>query len=321
METGTGDMARGAETASLTHPVEWVAPSVRVQVVLFRQELADLWRLLPAVAAAARQAVGAKYAGAVTLAFGDSSPRPVIGERDVNELARAASEGGLAGLTYDYFNANLGSSGGSNRLAEQCTDDFVLVLNPDTYPAPTLLSRMLACFHDPHVGAVDAHQLPLPHPKDFDPITGDSSWLSGSCMLVRTDVFQAVSGFDSAHFLLYCDDVDFSWRVRLQGFRTVHEPRAVVFHDKRIDTSGRIIATPLEDFYGVLGRLMLTHKFARPDLVADTIAAIDDDGTADQRAALDEWRRREAAGALPSVVPNAESVAQFHGGEYARHRF
>ena len=301
--------------------MEWVPPSVRVQVVLFRQQLPDLWRLVPAVAAAARQAAGARLAGAVSLAFGDCSPRPIVGDDDIRALAGAATGAGLASLTYEHLNANLGSSGGSNRLAEGCSDDFILILNPDTYPAPTLLSRLLAPFHDPLVGAVDAHQLPLEHPKDFDPVTGDTSWLSGSCMLVRTDVFQAVSGFDSEHFFLYCDDVDFSWRVRLRGLRTVHEPRAVVFHDKRIDITGAITATPLEHFYGVLGRLMLTYKFDRPDLLADTVAAIDAGGTADQRAAVDEWRRRVAAGTLPQVIGEAESVAQFVGGEYARHRF
>lgn len=297
------------------------APSVRVQVVLFRQTLAQLWRLVPGVAAAARDAVGAKLAGRVTLAFGDSSPRPSFDEEDVRSLEKLGMEAGLDGVSYEFFNANLGSSGGSNRLAEGCTDDFVLVLNPDTYPAPTLLTRMLSLFHDPLVGAVDAHQIPLEHPKEYDPVTGDTSWLSGSCMFVRNDVFQALKGFDSEHFFLYCDDVDFSWRVRLQGLRTVHEPRAVVFHDKRIGENGHIVPTPLEHYYGALGRLNLTHKYDRPDLLEETISAIESGGTADQKAAVDEWRRRRSAGAVPPVLPRAADVAQFVGGEYARHRF
>ena len=296
-------------------------PSVRIQVVLFRQQRADLWRLVPGVAAAARVAVEGNYVGTVTLALGDCSPRPTVEDQDLRGLEELATSSGLATMSYEYFNANLGSSGGSNRLAEGAEENFILVLNPDTYPAPTLLTRMLARFHDPSVGAVDAHQVPLEHPKEFDPVTGDTSWLSGSCLLVRNDVFQALSGFDSEHFFLYCDDVDFSWRIRLRGLRTVHEPRAVVFHDKRIGVDGQIVATPLEAFYGGLARLMLAHKFDRPDVLAETVAAIDADGCADQRAALDEWRRREARGALPEVLSGAGSVAQFVGGEYARHRF
>lgn len=296
-------------------------PSVRIQVVLFRQSLSELWRLVPGVAATARDAVRGELAGRVSLALGDCSPRPTFGEDDVRGLEKVGLDSGLASVTYEHFNANLGSSGGSNRLAEGSSEDFILVLNPDTYPAPTLLARMLALFHDPSVGAVDAHQVPLEHPKDFDPVTGDTSWLSGSCMLVRSDVFRAVSGFDDQNFFLYCDDVDFSWRVRLRGLRTVHEPRAVVFHDKRIGKNGHIESTPLEGFYGALGRLMLAYKFDRPDVLTETISAIDAGGNGDQRAALDEWRRREATGALPGVVTGAASIAQFVGGEYARHRF
>ena len=296
-------------------------PSVRIQVVLFRQKLSDVWRLVPGVAAAARDALAAKYAGQVNLALGDCSPRPTFGAEDLRSLERLGSDNGLSGVSYDFFNANVGSSGGSNRLAETATDDFILVLNPDTYPAPTLLTRMLAAFHDPTVGAVDARQVPLEHPKDFDPVTGDTSWLSGSCMLVRTDVFRALDGFDSEHFFLYCDDVDFSWRVRLRGLRTVHEPRAVVFHDKRITTAAGVQPTPLEGFYGGLGRLMLAYKFDRPDVLAETVATIEVGGSADQRAALDEWRRRQVEGALPPVLVGARSVAHFIDGEYARHRF
>lgn len=296
-------------------------PSVRIQVVVFRQQLSDLWRLVPAVAATARVAIQGDYAGTVGMALGDCSPRPTFDREDLRGLEDVAVTSGLSSMSYEYFNANLGSSGGSNRLADGASEDFILVLNPDTYPAPTLLTTMLAIFHDPSVGAVDARQVPVEHPKEFDPVTGDTSWLSGSCLLVRNDVFQALSGFDSEHFFLYCDDVDFSWRVRLRGLRTVHEPRAIVFHDKRIGKNGHIVATPLESFYGGLGRLMLAHKFDRPDVLAESIAAIEADGPADQRAALDEWRRREAAGALPAVLDDARSVAQFVGGEYARHRF
>ncbi|MCA1694181.1 MAG: glycosyltransferase family 2 protein, partial [Actinobacteria bacterium] len=228
---------------------------------------------------------------------------------------------GLGTLTYDFFNANLGSSGGSNRLASVAVEDFILVLNPDTYPAPSLLTKLLGAFRDPGIGAADARQIPLEHPKDFDPVSGDTSWVSGSCMLVRADVFGAVGGFDDKHFLLYCDDVDFSWRVRLKGFRTVHVPAAVVFHDKRIQPSGTVAPTPLEAYHGGLARLMLARKYGREDVVESTVAALERDGSQSQKAALEEWRRREVRGAVPTPIAEAAQVAQFIDGEYARHRF
>ena len=296
-------------------------PSVRVQVVLFRQHLREVWRVAAAAGAAVRVAVEKRYASGGTVAFGDCSPLPVLGEGDVKVLDAAAEEFGLRAVTYEFFNANLGSSGGSNRLAEGATDAFILVLNPDTYPAPTLLAEMLGPFRDPYVGAADARQLPLEHPKHFDPVTGDTSWVSGSCLLTRTDVFEAAGRFDAEHFLLYCDDVDFSWRIRLKGFRTVHVPSAVVFHDKRIDPTGHIRPTPLEHYYGGLGRLMLARKYDRPDIVDETVEVFERSGTDGQKAALAEWRRLLERGDVPAPVDDAPRVAQFVDGEYARHRF
>ena len=296
-------------------------PSIRVQVVLFRQQLGEVWRLTHAVGAVARMALATSHARDVSLAFGDSSPMPLLGGEDLAALQEMTASSGLGTLTYDFFNANLGSSGGSNRLASVAVEDFILVLNPDTYPAPTLLTKLLVAFRDPRIGAADARQIPLEHPKDFDPVSGDTSWVSGSCMLVRADVFGAVGGFDDTHFLLYCDDVDFSWRVRLKGFRTVHVPAAVVFHDKRIQPSGTVAPAPLEAYHGALARLMLARKYGREDLVERTVAALERDGSHSQKAALEEWRRREVRGAVPSPIPEAAQVAQFIDAEYARHRF
>ncbi len=297
------------------------SPTVRVQVVLFRQSLQDIWSLAKSVAAAARIAVDAKLVRSVTLALGDSTPSPTIGDADVGALGDFLVEQGVEQVSYTFFDANLGSSGGSNALAEGASEDFILVLNPDTYPAPTLLGRLLAAFQDPSVGAADARQIPLEHPKEFDPATGDTSWGSGSCLLIRADVFQAVGGFDSKNFFLYCDDVDLSWRVRLRGHRVVHVPDAVVFHDKRLQTDGSVKPAPLENFYGTLGRLMLARKYGRPDVVEETLAYVDADGSADHKGAAAEWRRRLDTGDLPPSLPGAERVAQFVDGNYARHRF
>lgn len=296
-------------------------PAIRVQVVLFDHRLGDIWRLVPAVAASAREAATAARAAHVVVAFGDCSPRPLLTEHDVNDLADKGVSLGLRAVTYEYFDENLGSAGGSNRLALGAEEEFILVLNPDTYPSPTLFSRLMTAFEDPQVGAADAHQIPLEHPKEFHPLSGDTSWVSGSCLLTRRDVFEAVGGFDTDYFFLYCDDVDYSWRVRLSGFRTVHVPTAVVFHDKRINLDGRIVPTALEGYYGVLGRLMLASRYGRQDIVNETLEVIGKQGSESQRAVLAEWERRLRAGAVPPALEGAGDVAQFIDGEYAHHRF
>lgn len=297
------------------------APTLSVLVVLFRNALPDIWRLCPPIAAAARTACEGGHLSAVRLSFGDCSPYPLLGNTDVAALREMCEKSGIRELTYEFFDENLGSAGGNNRLARTAKTDFLLLLNPDTYVAPMLLSELVKRFRDPLVGAVDAKQLPFEHPKDFDPDTGVTSWASGFCQLVRRDVFELVGGLDSDNFFLYCDDVDLSWRIRLSGRNVLHEPRAVAFHDKRVFLDGRVRPAPTEEYYGLLGRLMLTRKYDRPDLTDETVAHVERAGTASQRRALEEWRAREASGNLPDVLPGAAGVAQFVGGEYARHRF
>ncbi|MFM1900880.1 MAG: hypothetical protein RLZZ216_1456 [Cyanobacteriota bacterium] len=56
----------------------------------------------------------------------------------------------------------------------------------------------------------------------------DVPYLSGCCMLMRSDIFQAVGGFDE-QFFLYLEDADISRQFRAHG-RTVHLPITSVVH-------------------------------------------------------------------------------------------
>lgn len=295
--------------------------SVRIQVVLFGNALGSVRRVVDAAAAAAHHSLRHGAARAVELALGDSSSDPVLSDSDVEALKRRWTGGALAELSYQHFGDNLGSAGGSNRLAAEADVDVLLVLNPDVYLSPPSLTHLLGALADHSVAAADARQLPLEHPKAFDVRTGDTSWASGSCLIVRRSCFAEVGGFDAEHFFLYCDDVDLSWRMRLHGWRVVHIPNAAVFHDKRIARSGYPMPTPAEEGDGLIGRLMLAHRYDRPDIVVATEQFVERQGTPAQRAAMDEYRRRLAQGLLPEPLPGAERVAQFVDGEYAVHRF
>jgi GT2 family glycosyltransferase len=54
-------------------------------------------------------------------------------------------------------------------------------------------------------------------------------WLSGACLLVRRDAFEAVGGFDES-FFLYCEDTDLCRRLRSAGHTILFEPGATVRH-------------------------------------------------------------------------------------------
>jgi N-acetylglucosaminyl-diphospho-decaprenol L-rhamnosyltransferase len=56
-----------------------------------------------------------------------------------------------------------------------------------------------------------------------------AGWLSGSCLLLRRDAFDAVGGFDPG-FFMYFEDLDLGDRLGRAGWQNVYVPSAVVCH-------------------------------------------------------------------------------------------
>lgn len=67
---------------------------------------------------------------------------------------------------------------------------------------------------------------PLQRPSA--PLSPD--WLAGMFLLMRAETFQALGGFDEKYHL-YFEDVDFSARARLAGYRLLLDPSVKVQHD------------------------------------------------------------------------------------------
>ena len=167
----------------------------------------------------------------------------------------------------------------------------------------------------------EAKQLPLEHPKDFDPVTGETSWASGACSMVPTSVFRELGGYDADSFFLYCDDVDLAWRVRQLGLRIVHQPAAAIFHDKRVGLSLAAEPSYAERYYSAEAALILAHKWSRPETVEAILADFDLNGQEVHREAAAEFRVRLSENRLPSPVDPDHEISQFVAGNYATHRF
>ncbi len=64
---------------------------------------------------------------------------------------------------------------------------------------------------------------------DLPDVTGNVDWLSGSCILVRAEAFEAVGGFDPT-FFLYFEETDLARRLERAGWTRRHVAEASVMH-------------------------------------------------------------------------------------------
>lgn len=57
----------------------------------------------------------------------------------------------------------------------------------------------------------------------------DILWVSGACLAVRAEVWNALGGFDD-RFFAHMEEIDLCWRMQLEGWRVTVVPESVVYH-------------------------------------------------------------------------------------------
>ncbi len=91
---------------------------------------------------------------------------------------------------------------------------------------------------------------------ELPPRERDAGWLSGSCLLVRREAFDAVGGFDDDYFM-YFEDVDLGARLGAAGWLNRYAPSAVVEHSGAHSTdsdSSRMVVVHHQSAYRFLSR-------------------------------------------------------------------
>lgn len=155
---------------------------------------------------------------------------------------------------------NNGFARGMNLLAKTVTGEFMFILNPDTEVEPGALEALVRRMQsDPKIGIVEARQSPKEHPKAYDPVTGETTWCSGAAALIRRTAFEAVEGFDERLFFMYCEDVDFSWKLWLRGWKCIYVPEAVVRHFTQELLPGK--RRTLENYFSFRNSMFLLYRF------------------------------------------------------------
>jgi len=171
------------------------------------------------------------------------------------------------GVAYLPMSANLGYGGAMNAAVRSLPSDipWVLVSNPDIEIHPGAIDELVRVGEsDARIGAVgplvetdgeiypSARAIPslrmgLGHAlfaniwpsnpwsrqyhsdNERPPRERDAGWLSGSCLLIRREAFDAVGGFDD-RFFMYFEDVDLGYRLSKAGWRNRYAPSATVMH-------------------------------------------------------------------------------------------
>ncbi len=167
--------------------------------------------------------------------------------------------------------SNIGFGPACNRAACEAIGDWLLILNPDCLLEPDTIVRLRAvastraqaglfgvCVIDPHGAGEKASRRRDPSlRRALNTISGlsrfEGRWpalagiempkrsietelepvdaVSGACLFVRAEVFDAIGGFDEGYFL-HCEDLDLCRRIREAGFEVVHVASIELRHEQ-----------------------------------------------------------------------------------------
>jgi GT2 family glycosyltransferase len=179
---------------------------------------------------------------------------------------------------------NLGAAGGRNATIawarEHLACDWYFMIDNDTTLEPDCIDRLLAVgAQDDRIGLITAKafrtkgdsQLLAAGGMAFNPYTGhawdvafgepdrgqhdrqsDIQACPGYAMFVRVSALDRVGGFDERYNPYGWEDVDFSLRIRQQGFRIAYAPKAVVYH-----AGGRVGRGPVTSYEAHKARNMI----------------------------------------------------------------
>lgn len=226
--------------------------AVDISIVTYAPELALLQQLLESLAEPARGPLRRHL-----LIHDNGGDAQVFA--GIESLARMREGGAFETVSVERSPANIGFGAGHNANAARGDSPFLMVLNQDCVLEPGALEGMVEVASDgaEEVAAWEMRQIPYEHPKSYDPVTLETSWVSGAATLLRRSAFAAVGGFEP-HIFMYGEDVDLSWRLRAAGMRLLYQPRFAVVHRTYREAAE---VKPLQVLGGVATNLCLRARY------------------------------------------------------------
>jgi GT2 family glycosyltransferase len=126
---------------------------------------------------------------------------------------------------------NAGFGQGHNANLSKGGARYFLVSNLDLTFEAGAIERIVAQAEQDEslVASWEFRQKPFEHPKYYNPVTMQTVWSSGACILFRRKAIEQVGGFEPRIFM-YGEDVELSYRLRAAGFVLKYCPAAVCWH-------------------------------------------------------------------------------------------
>jgi hypothetical protein len=176
---------------------------------------------------------------------------------------------------------NLGFAKGNNVGTSYAKGKYVLFLNDDTVVEPNWLVELVNVMEsDAEIGAAQSKLISLGDKKTIDSagdfvdyygLSFQRGWgeedkgqyyqieeifsARGAAFIVRSKILAEIGAFDADFFFCY-EDIDLSWRIRLNGYKVVFVPKSVVYHIG----SASVIASSINVFHIEKNRLLTVLK-------------------------------------------------------------
>lgn len=187
--------------------------------------------------------------------------------------------------------ANMGFAAGNNVGTTYAKGKYVLFLNNDTVVEPNWLIELVSVMEsDAKIGAAQSKLLSLADKKTIDSagdfvdyygLSFQRGWgeedrgqynrveeifsARGAAFIVRNKILSEIGAFDPDFFFCY-EDIDLSWRIRLNGHKIVFVPKSIVYHigsGSIINSSTNVFHIEKNRFFTVLknNRLSFLVRF------------------------------------------------------------
>ena len=173
-----------------------------------------------------------------------------------------------------------------NQAAKAARGKYVMFLNNDTQVTPGWLSSLVNLIEsDPTIGMVGSKlvypdgrlqeaggiiwsdgsgwnygRLDDPEKPEYNYVK-DVDYISGAAILLSTDLWKQIGGFDELFAPAYCEDSDLAFEVRKAGYRVVYQPLSKVIHFEGVSNGTDVNGTGLKR-YQVENSRKLKEKWA-----------------------------------------------------------